>query len=205
MPSRVWLCMTPWTIARHAPLSMGFPRQKSWSEVPFPPPGRCLYSGWLNKPTWFQWTAVKREHHGEAGEEIWVLRWWEVLGGSDGKGEDRSDRGTQGNDGEGLKMRCLESHWLAHQDEVKWKPNLGLKEEGSLQNFNVLKLECVYHQQSFQFWSILLEGGACQSRLQRSSNALLPLTQSFDLGFDEKIFILPSGHPAPVNALQDPS
>ena len=125
MPSRVRLCVTPWTVARHAPLSMGFPRQKSWSEVPFPPPGRCFHSGWLNKPTWFQWTAVKREHHGEAGEEIWVLRWWEVLGRSDGKVEDRSDRGTQGNDREGLKRRCLESHWLAYQDEVKWKPNLG--------------------------------------------------------------------------------
>ena len=30
---------TPWTVACQAPLSMGFPRQKSWSELPFPPQG----------------------------------------------------------------------------------------------------------------------------------------------------------------------
>ena len=30
---------TPWTVAYQAPLSMGFPRQKYWSELPFPSPG----------------------------------------------------------------------------------------------------------------------------------------------------------------------
>ena len=30
---------TPWTVARQAPLSMGFPRQEFWSGLPFPPPG----------------------------------------------------------------------------------------------------------------------------------------------------------------------
>ena len=30
---------TPWTVARQAPLSMGFPRQEYWSGLPFPPPG----------------------------------------------------------------------------------------------------------------------------------------------------------------------
>ena len=36
------LCLTlatPWTVARQAPLSMGFSRQEYWSGVPFPPPG----------------------------------------------------------------------------------------------------------------------------------------------------------------------
>jgi len=28
----------PWTIAHQAPLSMGFPRQEYWSELPFPSP-----------------------------------------------------------------------------------------------------------------------------------------------------------------------
>ena len=28
----------PWTEARQAPLSMGFPRQEYWSGLPFPPP-----------------------------------------------------------------------------------------------------------------------------------------------------------------------
>ena len=31
--------MTPWTAACQAPLSMGFPRQKYWSGLPFPSPG----------------------------------------------------------------------------------------------------------------------------------------------------------------------
>ena len=33
------LFSTPWTVARQAPLSMGFSRQEYWSGVPFPPPG----------------------------------------------------------------------------------------------------------------------------------------------------------------------
>ena len=31
--------MTPWTVARQAPLSMGFSRQEFWSRLPFPSPG----------------------------------------------------------------------------------------------------------------------------------------------------------------------
>ena len=29
----------PWTVARQAPLSVGFPRQEYWSGLPFLPPG----------------------------------------------------------------------------------------------------------------------------------------------------------------------
>ena len=32
-------CVTPWTAARQAPLSMGFSRQEYWSGLPFPSPG----------------------------------------------------------------------------------------------------------------------------------------------------------------------
>ena len=31
--------MTPWTVARQAPLSMGFSRQEDWSGLPCPPAG----------------------------------------------------------------------------------------------------------------------------------------------------------------------
>ena len=31
--------MTLWTVARQAPLSMGFSRQEYWSGLPYPPPG----------------------------------------------------------------------------------------------------------------------------------------------------------------------
>ena len=37
--SRVRLSATPWTIARQAPLSMGFPRQEYWSVWPIPSSG----------------------------------------------------------------------------------------------------------------------------------------------------------------------
>ena len=30
------LCPTPWTVARQAPLSMGFSRQEHWSGLPLP-------------------------------------------------------------------------------------------------------------------------------------------------------------------------
>ena len=37
--SRVRLFVTPWTVARQAPLSTGFSRQECWSGLPCPPPG----------------------------------------------------------------------------------------------------------------------------------------------------------------------
>ena len=37
--SCVRLFVTPWTVAHQAPLSVGFPKQESWSEWPFPPLG----------------------------------------------------------------------------------------------------------------------------------------------------------------------
>ena len=41
----VQVFVTPWTVARQAPLSMGFPRQEYWSGLPFPSPGDLLYEG----------------------------------------------------------------------------------------------------------------------------------------------------------------
>ena len=37
--SHVQLFATSWTVAHQAPLSMGFPKQEYWSELPFPSPG----------------------------------------------------------------------------------------------------------------------------------------------------------------------
>ena len=37
--SRVWLFVTPWTVAHQAPLAMGFSRQEYWSGLPCPSPG----------------------------------------------------------------------------------------------------------------------------------------------------------------------
>ena len=42
--SRVWLFATPWTVAYHAPPSMGLSRQEYWSGLPFPSPP--LFKKW---------------------------------------------------------------------------------------------------------------------------------------------------------------
>ena len=39
MLSYVQLFATPWSVALHAPLSMGFSRQEYWSRLPCSPPG----------------------------------------------------------------------------------------------------------------------------------------------------------------------
>ena len=43
--SHVRLFETPWTVARQAPLSMGFPRQEHWSGLPFPSPRDLPHPG----------------------------------------------------------------------------------------------------------------------------------------------------------------
>jgi len=43
--SHVQLFATLWTVARQAPLSMGFSRQDYWSGLPFPSPGDLPYPG----------------------------------------------------------------------------------------------------------------------------------------------------------------
>ena len=43
--SLVFDSATPQTVARQAPLSMGFSRQEYWSGLPFPPPGNLPNPG----------------------------------------------------------------------------------------------------------------------------------------------------------------
>ena len=50
--SRIQFFTTPWTVARQAPLSMGFSRQEDWSGFPCPPPGDLPNPGMeLRSPT----------------------------------------------------------------------------------------------------------------------------------------------------------
>ena len=42
--------MTPWTVARQAPLSVGFSRQEHWSELLLLPPGNLPDPGIKPKP-----------------------------------------------------------------------------------------------------------------------------------------------------------
>ena len=50
--SHVWLFVTPWTVALQA-LSMWFPRQEYWSDLPFPSPGDLPDPG--IKPCFLHW------------------------------------------------------------------------------------------------------------------------------------------------------
>ena len=43
--SHIWLFMTPWTESCQAPVSMKFPRQEYWNELPFPSLGDLLDPG----------------------------------------------------------------------------------------------------------------------------------------------------------------
>ena len=43
--SRIRVFVTPWAVAREAPLSMGFFRQEHWTGLPCPPPGDFLTQG----------------------------------------------------------------------------------------------------------------------------------------------------------------
>ena len=43
--SHVSLFATPWTVAHHAALSMGFSRQEYWSGLPFPSPEDLPHPG----------------------------------------------------------------------------------------------------------------------------------------------------------------
>ena len=56
--------VTPWTVARQAPLSMGFPRQEYWSGLPFPTPGDLPDPGIeLLSPSW-QADSLPLSHQG---------------------------------------------------------------------------------------------------------------------------------------------
>ena len=48
--SHVQLFATLWTVARQAPLSMGFSRQEYWSRLPCPPPGESSWPRSLTSP-----------------------------------------------------------------------------------------------------------------------------------------------------------
>ena len=56
--------VTPWTVAHQAPPSMEFPRQESWSGLPFPSEGVLLDPGIEPRPPTLQADALPSEHQG---------------------------------------------------------------------------------------------------------------------------------------------
>ena len=69
--SRVWLFVTPWTVAYQAPLSMGFSRQEYWSGLPFPSPGDLPNPGIEPWSPAFRQTLYRMSHQ--------AFRWENVL------------------------------------------------------------------------------------------------------------------------------
>ena len=59
--SHVWLFVSPWTIARQAPLSMGFSRQEYWSGLLFPSPGDLPDPGFKPGPPALQADSLLSE------------------------------------------------------------------------------------------------------------------------------------------------
>ena len=51
--SRVWLFVTPWTVAYQVPPSTVFSRKEYWSGLPFPSPNRILGSNKKRTKYWF--------------------------------------------------------------------------------------------------------------------------------------------------------
>ena len=63
--SRVQLFVTPWTVARQVPPSMGFSRQEYWSELPFPSPGDLPDPGIELRPPTLQADTLTSEPPGK--------------------------------------------------------------------------------------------------------------------------------------------
>ena len=68
--SRIWLFATPWTVARQAPLPMGFSRQEYWSGLPFPSPGDLPDPGIKPRSSALQADALTSEPRMR-----WILDW----------------------------------------------------------------------------------------------------------------------------------
>ena len=72
--------VTPWTVARQAPLSMGFPRQDYWSGLPCPPPGHLPDPGMEPESPalagGFSTTNAIREDPTEVTLGLYSLPWW---------------------------------------------------------------------------------------------------------------------------------
>ena len=63
------LC-NPWTVARQAPLSMGFSRQDYWSGLPFPPPNRSSDPGIKPESPALQADSLLRSRQGSLWQPL---------------------------------------------------------------------------------------------------------------------------------------
>ena len=73
--SLVQLFATSWTVARQAPLSIGFSRQEYWSGLPFPSPGDLPNPGIEPGSPALQADALSSEPPGVAGVKKPFFKW----------------------------------------------------------------------------------------------------------------------------------
>jgi len=66
--SRVRLFAIPWTVAYHAPPSMGFSKQEYWSGLPFPSPGDLPNPGIEPRSPTLQADSLPAEPPGGGGK-----------------------------------------------------------------------------------------------------------------------------------------
>ena len=71
----VRLCATPWTLARQAPLSIGFLRQEYWSGLPCPPPGDLPNPGIKPKSPALQAGSLPLSHQGSPLKSSSYINW----------------------------------------------------------------------------------------------------------------------------------
>ena len=77
--SRVWLFVSPWTVAYQAPPSMGFSRQECWSGLPFPSPGDLPDPGIEPGSLALQADALPSEPPGKPPVSNTILHIWKLL------------------------------------------------------------------------------------------------------------------------------
>ena len=103
------LFATPWTVARQAPLSVGFPRQAYWSGLPFPSPGdlpdpgikpeySALAGGFFTAEPWgkpinqLYLNIMEKEIATHSHILAWEIPWTEESGGLQSMGSQRAAR-----------------------------------------------------------------------------------------------------------------
>ena len=75
--SHVWLFATPWTVAYHAPPSLGLSRQEYWSGLPFPSPEIFPTQGSNPGLPHCRQTLYRLSHQGSPSKRIiWILLLW---------------------------------------------------------------------------------------------------------------------------------
>ena len=73
--SRVWLFVTPWTVAHQALLSVRLPRQEHWSELPFLSPGNLPNPGIKPASPTLQTDSLLTEPAGNHSAKTWTQAW----------------------------------------------------------------------------------------------------------------------------------